>query len=594
MTRFPARALAASALGLAFTALPAQAAGEVSSFIVKLRDAPAHAQLQPRHADARDHQLAARLAAHEHGRWNKLLGETGLHTGPHTARLRATGRDQQRLDLGRVYSASEAALLQRQLEQHGDVAWAEPNMRERRMQASPIPNDPRYATTAGQLGQWWLQPVSGSNGNLIEARLRGVPGFQTAWQRSTGAASAVVAVLDTGTTAHPELVGRLLPGYDFVSVLEYANDGDGRDADASDPGDWVDAADRLKPEFRTCELEDSSWHGTIIATMLAAATNNGQGVAAMNWAGRVLPVRVAGKCGAEVADIVDGMRWAAGLPVAGVPDNPNPARIINISFGGSAACGSAYQAAIDEIRRERGAMVVAAAGNEWGAPTRPANCLGTVGVVALNRDGFKANYSNFGAALSASGIATVGGDDVDSATKWNGLADSGISTAYNLGTKGPGAGDYARLYGSSFAAPIVSGALSLMLSVNPALTADQLFAGLRLSARPHVLVPKMAACANANPGRCACTTTTCGVGMLDVNQALIYAANPAGYVPPARLGEVIDNADIDGAVLLGADRPANPEPPPPSSSGGGGAFGGLWLLGLALAVAWLAFSRRRA
>ncbi len=585
MTRFPARAcaraLAAAALSWAW--LPAQAAGEVRSFIVKLRDAPAHEQLQPRHADARDHQLAARLAAHEHGRWNKLLGETGLHS----MRLRATGRDQQRLDLGRAYSASEAAALKQQLEQRGDVAWAEPNTRERRMQAVPIPNDPRYSGTAGQ---WWLQPVSGSDGNLIDARLRGVPGFQTAWQHSTGAASAVVAVLDTGTTAHPELSGRLLPGYDFVSVLEYANDGNGRDADASDPGDWVDAADRLKPEFRACELEDSSWHGTIIATMLAAATNNGQGVAAMNWAGRVLPVRVAGKCGAEVADIIDGMRWAAGLAVDGVPDNPNPARIINISFGGSAACGAAYQAAIDEIRRERGAVVVAAAGNEWGAPTRPANCLGTLGVVALNRDGFKANYSNFGAALSASGIATVGGDDVDSSTKWNALADSGISTGYNQGTKGPGAADYARLYGSSFAAPIVSGALSLMLSVNPALTADQLFNGLRLSARPHVLVPKMAACSNANPGRCACASTTCGAGMLDVNQALIYAANPAAYVPPAQGAAIIDNADIDRAVLLGADRPPNAEPPPASSGSGGGSSGGLELLGLALALAALGFS----
>ncbi len=591
MTRFPARAcaraLAAAALMWAW--LPAQAAGEVSSFIVKLRDAPAHAQLQPRHADARDHQLAARLAAHEHGRWNKLLGEAGLPT----ARLRATGRDQHRVDLGRVYNAGEAAALKQQLEQRGDVAWAEPNTRERRMQASPIPNDPFYVGTAGQ---WWLQPVSGSNGNLIDARLRGVPGFQTAWQHSTGAAGAVVAVLDTGTIAHPELSGRLLPGYDFVSVLEYANDGNGRDADASDPGDWVDAADRLKPEFRNCELEDSSWHGTIIATMLAAATNNGQGVAAMNWAGRVLPVRVAGKCGAEVADIVDGMRWAAGLPVDGVPDNPNPARIINISFGGSAACGQAYQTAIDEIRTTKGAIVVAAAGNEWNAPTRPANCVGTVGVAALNRDGFKANYSNFGAALSASGIATVGGDDVDSGTKWNALADNGISTGYIQGSKGPGAADYARLYGTSFAAPVVAGAIGLMLSVNPALTVEQIFNGLRLSARPHVLVPKMGSCSHANPGRCECNTATCGVGMLDVNQALIYAANPLAFVPPAQVAAVLDNHDIDAAVLLGADRPPNPGPAPvpPATCPCGGAAQADWLLGLALAVAALRFSRRRA
>src|SRR5205085_8573691 len=140
--------------------------------------------------------------------------------------------------------------------------------------------------------------------------------------------------------------------------------------------------------FSGCTVQNSSWHGTIIAGIVAAVTNNSSGVAAINRNGRVLPVRVGGKCGADVADIVDGMRWAAGLSVPGTPPNPNPARIISVSFGGDAACNAAYQSAIDEILGEKGAVVVAAAGNERHAPTRPANCSGVVSVAALNRDGF--------------------------------------------------------------------------------------------------------------------------------------------------------------------------------------------------------------
>ncbi len=100
--------------------------------------------------------------------------------------------------------------------------------------------------------------------------------------------------------------------------------------------------------------------------MIAAQDNNGTGGAGIHWGASILPVRVAGKCGADLADIVDGMRWAGGLAVAGMAPNPNPARIINISFGGSAACGAMYQTAIDELRNA-GVVVVAAAGNEWTA-----------------------------------------------------------------------------------------------------------------------------------------------------------------------------------------------------------------------------------
>ncbi len=205
-----------------------------------------------------------------------------------------------------------------------------------------------FAADAGNTGQWWLHPVSGANGNVLNARLRGVPGLQTAWLRSTGvgaAAPVAVAVLDTGITVHPDLDANVLPGYDFVSTVEYAGDGTGRDADPADPGDFVSAQDKSANPvaFSACAIENSSWHGTNIAGVVAAVTNNGDGVAGVNWNARIVPVRVAGKCGADVADIIEGMRWAAGLPVSGVPLNANPVRIVNISFGGTAACGPAYQ-----------------------------------------------------------------------------------------------------------------------------------------------------------------------------------------------------------------------------------------------------------
>ena len=327
--------------------------------------------------------------------------------------------------------------------------------------------------------------------------------------------------------------------------------------------------------------------------MLAAVTDNGIGVAGINRAVRVLPVRVAGKCGATVADIVDGMRWAAGLPVSGVPLNANPARILNISFGSQQACGPAYQAAVDELRTQgSGVLVVAAAGNEHGAPGRPANCSGVIGAVALNRDGFKSHYSSFGSALTASGIATVGGDDSGGGA-WAGLlADNGLLSVSNHGSQGPAAASYAYLFGTSFSAPLVAGTLSLMLSVNPGLSADQLLAGLRASARPHVTSPLIGACGESNPGRCICSSQTCGVGILDAEQALRFAANPGTYVAPARQAATIDNVELRQAVALGPDLPANPgaaEPASPAvnSGGGGGAAGPGWVLALALACACL-------
>jgi serine protease len=570
---------------------PEAAASVARGFIVRLKDAPAHEALRSGRELPRDRARADAVAAGEEQRWQRVLGETGLsgRSGHQAPRLRPVGRDQQWLDFGRTLSASEAAQIRERLSRRSDVDWVEPNVRERRLQVPQVPpTDPYFD---GSSGQWWLHTASGSNVNAINDRLRGVAGFQSAWLRAQFS-PVVVAVLDTGITSHPDLVGRVLPGHDFVSVVEYANDGDGRDNNPADPGDWVSQSDLNNAAFSGCAVEDSSWHGTIVSGIVAANANNAIGVAGIHWAASILPVRVAGKCGADVPDIVDGMRWAGGLPVAGMALNPNPARIINISFGGSAACGAAYQSAVDELRAA-GAVVVAAAGNEWSAPTRPASCSGVVGVAGLNRDGFKNNYSNFGTELAASGIATVAGDDADGA--WGSvLADSGLVTLTNTGGTAPLAGGYARLYGTSFAAPQVAGTIALMLSLNPSLTYTQMLDGLRLSARPHATSPKIGSCSDSNPGRCMCTTATCGVGILDAEQALIYAALPGSYVAPPRQAAVIDNADVDRALALAPqDRLANGASPPASGrDSGGGAFGAFWLMALATAALCLGATRR--
>ncbi len=560
----------------AMIALPLQAQIEPSDgppargLIVRLKQPVANDRLHPRGGNPR-----TREATQESVRWQRVLGEAGLSgaSGRVEPRLRPVGRDQQLIEFERPLSRPEAASLRDKLMARPDVDWVEPNLRERRLQASP--SDPLFTQ------QWWLQPVGGSNANALEARLRGVAGFQTAWLRANHA-PVVVAALDTGITSHPDLAGRVLQGHDFVSVIEYANDGDGRDTDPSDPGDFVSSADLGSALFTGCAVTSSSWHGTIVAGMIVANAGNSEGGAGIHWGASVLPVRVAGKCGADLPDIVDGMRWAAGLSVAGTAVNPNPARVINISFGGSAACGPAYQSAVDELRA-MGVVVVAAAGNEWSGPSRPASCPGVVGVVGLNRDGFKTNYSNFGGQIGISGMAAVAGDDSQGA--WGSvLADSGLVTLTNRGSTVPTAGGYARLYGTSFAAPQVAGTTAHMLSLNPALSYEQIVQGLRASARPHVTSPKIAECSDGNPGRCICTTATCGAGILDADQALLYATMPDSYVAPRRQAEVIDNAQVDAALALAPqDRPSKVVQVS-SSSSGGGAFGGFWLLALATAA----------
>ncbi|AJW56896.1 S8 family peptidase [Burkholderia pseudomallei] len=380
------------------------------------------------------------------------------------------------LSLQRHVSLAQAEALARDFAADGAIEYAEPDAR---MHPFVMPNDTRYSE------QWgYFNPTAGAN-------------LPKAWDRTTGSARVVVAVIDTGYRPHADLAANLLPGYDFISDIPSANDGNGRDSDASDPGDWVSAQEDGDPSgpFYGCGASDSSWHGTHVAGTIGAVTNNGVGVAGISWVGKVLPVRVLGKCGGMLSDIADGMRWAAGLPVPGAPSNPNPAKVLNLSLGGyGRTCSSTYQNAINEIT-SRGANVVVAAGNNGGSvsTTQPANCRGVIAVGAIDSRGVRASFSNTGAAvkISAPGV--------------------GILSTLNAGKTSPGVDSYASYSGTSMATPHVAGTVALMLAVNSTLSPSQILQRLQSSARPF-------------SSGSSCSTSTCGAGLLDAGNAVDAAA----------------------------------------------------------------------
>jgi len=371
---------------------------------------------------------------------------------------------------------SEANAAAQQLQQQPGIADVGLDSR-----AQPDTNDTNY----GQ--QWSLtEPISGANP-------------QAAWSLTTGT-GAVIAIIDSGITAHPDLAGQTLPGYDFVTDPIVANDGDGRDPDPADPGDWVDDADKAAhpATFNGCPKENSSWHGTHVAGIAAAVQNNNLGITGIAPGAKVLPVRALGKCRGIMSDIAAAITWASGGTVPGVPDNPYPADVINLSLSSFLTCEGFVQAAVDDAIA-RGSLVVASAGNS-GAPitmSSPAGCYDVLAVGAVTRAGVRPSYSSYGVAgrdlpLFAPGGAKDG--------------DKVLSTV-NPGTKAPLAGgSYIDYAGTSMAAPLVSGAAALLASrttMTPLAIAEQ----LRATARPF-------------PAGSNCLGS-CGAGILDVSRALI-------------------------------------------------------------------------
>ena len=286
------------------------------------------------------------------------------------------------------------------------------------------PNDTRYSE------QWGYSGTYGIKANQ-------------AWDVTNGS-GAVVAVLDTGITNHSDLNANVLPGYDFIIDTAVSNDGNGRDSDASDPGDWVSA--------NQCggshAAQGSSWHGTHVAGTIAAVTNNAKGVAGVAYGAKIVPVRVLGTCGGYDSDIADAIIWASGGTVSGVPANANPAEVINLSLGGSGACGTTTQTAINGAVG-RGTTLVIAAGNDNAnvSNASPANCNNVIAVASITSTGARSSFSNYGALID---IAAPG---------------SNILSTLNTGTTTPGSETYASYNGTSMATPHVAGVVALMQSV---------------------------------------------------------------------------------------------------------------------------------
>lgn len=381
------------------------------------------------------------------------------------------------LKLDREVSLVEAQEIAR-LIQSGDanVEYAEPDLI---LNPTFSPNDPDYPF------QWhYYESTGGLN-------------LPSAWDLSTGV-GVVVAVLDSGYRPHADLSANIVGGYDFISNTTMAGDGNGRDSSALDPGNYC-----------TSTGSNSNWHGTHVAGTIAAVTNNSTGVAGVAFGAKILPVRVLGRCGGNASDIADAIVWASGGSVSGVPANPHPARVLNLSLGGTSSCLTSFQNAINSAR-SRSSVVVVSAGNDDqdAANASPANCNGVITVAATNRSGGRAFFyppqaSNYGATVE---IAAPGGEVVS-------VASNGVLSTLNTGTTGPGSDNYAYYQGTSMAAPHVAGTAALMLSVNPGLSPDDVLSILQSTARTF-------------PGTC----NQCGSGIVDASAAVNAVPAPVGYV----------------------------------------------------------------
>ncbi|CAG2085784.1 S8 family serine peptidase [Xanthomonas arboricola pv. juglandis] len=389
--------------------------------------------------------------------------KAGKALGLNSVRRLALGPELVKAD--RALDRAEAETLMRQLASDPNVQSVEV---DQILHATLTPNDTR-------LSEQWAFGTTNAGLNI-----------RPAWDKATGA-NVVVAVIDTGITTHADLNANILPGYDFISDATTARDGNGRDSNPVDEGDWY-AANECGTGIPAA---NSSWHGTHVAGTVAAVTNNTTGVAGTAYNAKVVPVRVLGKCGGSLSDIADAIIWASGGSVSGIPANANPAEVINMSLGGGGTCSTTMQNAISGAV-SRGTTVVVAAGNDSAnvSGSLPANCANVIAVAATTSAGAKASYSNFGTGIDVS------------------APGSAILSTLNSGTTTPGSASYASYNGTSMAAPHVAGVVALVQSVAPsALTPAAVETLLKNTAR-------------ALPGACS---GGCGAGIVNADAAVTAA-----------------------------------------------------------------------
>ena len=423
-----------------------------------------------------------------------LVDEVGLTVNSEIAEGMHT------IDFTESVSLEQAKTIAAELAADPRVAWAEPDqfVFASALDGGAAPNDPQFFAD-----QWNLWDTYGVG-------LGDPAGKMSRFYSLAAGRGATVAVIDTGVTPHPDLDSNLVPGFDFVSdppslaaprveggpdVPFDADAESGWDANPNDPGDWRGVA----------PVRDSSWHGTYIAGVIAAQANNMLGVVGINPGARVQPIRALSWRGGLLSDIAASITWASGGHVDGVPDNANPADVINMSFSVNAACSVALQTAITAAH-QRGSVLVAAAGNA-NADVKdyaPANCADVIAVGATARDGLRASYSNFGSGID---ISAPGG---------SGTGASGVLSTVNTGLTVAATAGYGAKEGTSVAAAHVSAAAA-WLAVNAPAEAGQT-PEQQARAITERLTGRSAVREFAG-GQCdADASKTCGPGILDLAQ----------------------------------------------------------------------------
>ena len=573
------RLLSAVSLGIAASA--AVAAVTYATEYAPVRKAPYH-----RAESASNGRVIVKFKASATGRSTIASTTIAGATGPQKASLlgsrlglaltdgRILGERTQVLKASGMTSSALASAIGADPE----VEWVEVDQK-RYVQALSLPpvTDPRYpdnvstvvASDGPASGQWYLRaPGIDTSGRNVISGIN----IEPAWAVTHGSASVVIADVDTGITQHPDLDSKMLTGYDFIADVPTANDSTPRDADPSDPGDYVTAVENSQGNAKSnpffgCNddgtgaavAENSSWHGTQTASILGAATNNGAGMAGTGYDTQVVAARALGKCGGFDSDIIAAAQWGGGIAVSGVPTNAHPARIINMSLGAKGSCTQAYTDALTALR-DKGVIVVAAAGNDAGLPVgTPANCKPAtssadqvtpvvIAVAALRHAGTKVGFSDIGPEVT---ISAPGGNCINTTSGSPCLYP--IITARNSGTTTPlpSGGTYSdglnnTSLGTSFSTPMVAGTVALMLSANPNLTNLEVSRVLQHTANPFPTIsdtsPQPPVCtapsASHEQDECICTTSTCGAGMLNAGaavttaQALLTATAPVTAISP--------------------------------------------------------------
>lgn len=469
---------------------------------------------------------------------------------------------------------NDAQLISQKLNELSIVDYAEPDARKYPAVTATAAWFTNNGVDGGQIQLY--DNATANNGASLSFTVSSISA-EAAWadfgSTPGGTNVSTIAILDTGITPHQEFdslawagglyspSGRFLSGYDFISNNLIANDvdddgsadGNDRDSDPTDVGDFVTTAESgTDGVFLDCPVVDSSWHGTAV-TSIAAASGAAQNIAGVSWGSNILPVRVLGKCGGATSDIADAIVWASGGSVSGVAANANPADIINMSLGGTGSCSNTEQTAINTAR-SNGSVIVVAAGNETSEnSSAPANCSNVISVAALSNGGRLASYSNFGSTVD---ISAPGGDGTCQTTGAVTSADEATCLFYatNAGLDAPDTADttsYITGQGTSFAAPLVSGVIALMLDVNNTLTESDIRSILSNGSNVNSF-PTFPAENDTN----ACDTSICGSGMLDAKLAIDAAA----------------------ATVGGSSSSESSDDPSAGSGGGGSVFPGLMLL----------------